>query len=336
MSVDFVRHLEEHQAFLKVKAKPLYLGSMTTTQRNLLPLLNGLEIFNSTTGQYEYCVGGAWITWAIFGAHHATHEPGGIDEVNDIDILNTGVLLSAHRARHEPGGADLVRDIDILGTGVLLSAHETRHRPGGADALPVGIPSNIGAANVAGILNEFVRRDHVHAHGNLSGLVSPAHAHADLSGVSADQHHAQLHAASHLVGAGDPLSVGTPVAISTANAEGVATNFCRRDHVHAMIAGHPSDPYFPANAKGVIRVTWRNSVFESYNTLRLYDQFGAAAVAGSNVVGSVNDANWHITEGSPFSFPAGLKSFQIQVSTTSPAVSSTLEISKVDMQIEKG
>jgi len=39
-------------------------------------------------------------------AHASTHEPGGADEVNDIDIGNTGVLLSAHKSRHEPGGAD--------------------------------------------------------------------------------------------------------------------------------------------------------------------------------------------------------------------------------------
>ena len=42
-------------------------------------------------------------------AHAGTHEPTGIDEVNDIDIGDTGVLLSAHEARHVAGGAD---DID--------------------------------------------------------------------------------------------------------------------------------------------------------------------------------------------------------------------------------
>lgn len=38
--------------------------------------------------------------------HHLQHEPGGIDEVHDIDILNTGTLLSAHASRHASGGAD--------------------------------------------------------------------------------------------------------------------------------------------------------------------------------------------------------------------------------------
>lgn len=43
------------------------------------------------------------------GPHAVTHEPGGADEVNDIDILNTGTNLSAHESRHVQGGAD---DID--------------------------------------------------------------------------------------------------------------------------------------------------------------------------------------------------------------------------------
>jgi len=60
--------------------------------------------------------------------------------------------------------------------------------------------------------------------------------HTDLGNVSVDQHHAQLHAAAHAVGSGDALSVGVPVNIGTANAEGSATNFARRDHVH----NHPS------------------------------------------------------------------------------------------------
>lgn len=47
-------------------------------------------------------------------AHHARHEPAGSDEVNDIDIGNTGVLLSAHKARHVAAGADQFIAGDLL------------------------------------------------------------------------------------------------------------------------------------------------------------------------------------------------------------------------------
>ena len=47
-------------------------------------------------------------------AHAASHEPAGADEVNDIDIGNTGVLLSAHKARHEATGADAFVGGDLL------------------------------------------------------------------------------------------------------------------------------------------------------------------------------------------------------------------------------
>ena len=47
--------------------------------------------------------------------HHERHEPGGVDEVNDIDIGNTGVLLSAHAARHVKGGADEITDYLNMG-----------------------------------------------------------------------------------------------------------------------------------------------------------------------------------------------------------------------------
>lgn len=46
--------------------------------------------------------------------HHPRHEPAGVDEINDIDIGNTGVLLSAHKARHVSGGADSFIAGDLL------------------------------------------------------------------------------------------------------------------------------------------------------------------------------------------------------------------------------
>ncbi|HKQ98853.1 MAG TPA: hypothetical protein VJV75_13335 [Candidatus Polarisedimenticolia bacterium] len=41
-------------------------------------------------------------------AHAARHAPGGADELNDLDIGNTGTPVSAHHARHEEGGADAI------------------------------------------------------------------------------------------------------------------------------------------------------------------------------------------------------------------------------------
>ena len=69
--------------------------------------------------------------------------------------------------------------------------------------------------------------------------------HASLTNVTADQHHAQLHASSHVIGGTDALSVGVPVNIGTANSEGTATNFARRDHVHAHPSGLGTDLHHP-------------------------------------------------------------------------------------------
>lgn len=74
------------------------------------------------------------------------------------------------------------------------------------------------------------------AHAHSGGVDGAQLDHADLIGIGVDQHHAKDHAASHIQSGADPLSVGIPVDIGASNAEGSATNFPRRDHVHA----HPS------------------------------------------------------------------------------------------------
>lgn len=51
------------------------------------------------------------------------------------------------------------------------------------------IPVDVAAANAIGALGTIVRSDHVHAHPDLSGVVTPAHAHGDLSTVTFGQHH---------------------------------------------------------------------------------------------------------------------------------------------------
>lgn len=47
------------------------------------------------------------------GTHAAIHEPGGNDEVGDIDILDTGILLSVHAARHASGADDALPDDSV-------------------------------------------------------------------------------------------------------------------------------------------------------------------------------------------------------------------------------
>lgn len=54
------------------------------------------------------------------GKHGVVHEPGGVDKVGDIDILDTGVLLSDHAERHAAGGADPLDDDSI--TDAMLKA----------------------------------------------------------------------------------------------------------------------------------------------------------------------------------------------------------------------
>jgi len=45
-----------------------------------------------------------------------------------------------------------------------LRKHARRHQPDALDPLPVGVPTDIGPANVEGVSTNFPRLDHVHAH----------------------------------------------------------------------------------------------------------------------------------------------------------------------------
>lgn len=75
------------------------------------------------------------------GPHAASHEPGGADEVNDIDILSTGVNLCTHATRHENVGGD---EINVAGLSGLLAdsqtplTHKASHVVAGTDAFMGG------------------------------------------------------------------------------------------------------------------------------------------------------------------------------------------------------
>lgn len=270
MGVDFVRHLIEHAAFLPLKGQRLLLQGLTTAQRNLLPVPNNWIIFNITTNQFERYEAGAWGPFAVnhnlLSATHPDTLPGAVVR-GDLAFGSPAPLWT----RLPIGGVgNYLRStgLDPAWSPILvgdLPAHSVTHIPGGVDALPVGIPSNIGVANAVGALNAFVRQDHIHAH--------PA-------GLGIDLHHPQIHAPTHIVGAGDPLSVGVPSNIGVANAEGALTNFVRRDHVHAhpaFGAGILANPHDHSDLAGV--TAWQHHTH--YNlVLYAYDLSPVPSVFG--------------------------------------------------------
>lgn len=83
-------------------------------------------------------------------------------------------------------------------TGVCLDEEHCPTRTSATPPAAVAAPyvptfapptGGVGPANVEGALQTLLRSDCVLAHGDLSGLVTPAHAHPDLSGVTFAQHH---------------------------------------------------------------------------------------------------------------------------------------------------
>lgn len=54
------------------------------------------------------------------------------------DPVNGSTQFKDHSARHENGGADEIEDLEILETGTLVSLHASRHASGGADPLTSG------------------------------------------------------------------------------------------------------------------------------------------------------------------------------------------------------
>lgn len=88
---------------------------------------------------------------------------------------------------------------------------------------------------------------------------------------------------------------------------------------------------FPADAKGILRIVWKNSG-NNTNNMDLYDQFGAAPVANSDESEAMATDVWEISEtDAPFDLPAGLKSFQLRLWTSG----GTLTVAAAHLQIER-
>ncbi len=88
---------------------------------------------------------------------------------------------------------------------------------------------------------------------------------------------------------------------------------------------------FPANAKAIMRIVWKNSG-NNTNNMDLYDQFGAAPVSSSAESEAMATDVFEISEtDAAFALPAGLKSFQVRLWCTA----GTLTASKIELQIER-
>lgn len=89
---------------------------------------------------------------------------------------------------------------------------------------------------------------------------------------------------------------------------------------------------FPAGAKAVLRIVWKNDG-NNTNNMDLYDQFGAAPVANSAESEGMATDVWEISEtDAPFDLPAGLKSFQLRLWTDA----GTITVAKAQLQIQRG
>ncbi|MBA7548865.1 hypothetical protein ES705_41333 [subsurface metagenome] len=82
----------------------------------------------------------------------------------------------------------------------------------------------------------------------------------------------------------------------------------------------------PAGRKGRLRIQWAG--FSATRYVDLYDRFGAAPIAGSQI--SEVRLGYGLDESNPFTLPEGLKSFQARL-WSSP---SGMTVEKIELQIE--
>lgn len=92
---------------------------------------------------------------------------------------------------------------------------------------------------------------------------------------------------------------------------------------------------YPAGSQAEIEIVWTNNTNSTVNFVRLFDQFGAADVASSEVSQTITSGGTYqiIKIGSPFALPSGLKSYMLQVKTTT---ATTMNIAKAQLVITNG
>ncbi len=138
------------------------------------------------------------------------------------------------------------RWIRLAPSGGVPAAHAASHQDGGTDELAVATLAE--AAAPGNNVSEALRPD------GAGGVAFSDVDHTDLTGVTADQHHAQDHAARHAAATGaDALSTAAAgtIAVADAAAVGTAETFARSDHQHALPApAAPADVTKAAAAAG--------------------------------------------------------------------------------------
>lgn len=156
------------------------------------------------------------ITLLGSGAHAATHENGGSDEIEVENLATSAVSTSfvlkpdgaggvtfgslpTHVASHENGGGD---EISVAGLSGLLAdgqtptSHASTHSDGGSDEITVE-----SLATSSNDTSTALRPD------GAGGLAFSDVAHSDLTGIGIDDHHARDHASAHSDGGADEVTV---------------------------------------------------------------------------------------------------------------------------------
>lgn len=91
----------------------------------------------------------------------------------------------------------------------------------------------------------------------------------------------------------------------------------------------PTD--FPLGRKGRLRVVWKNDG-NNNNNIDLYDRFGAAPVAGSDLAEAMAANVFTVNETGVFTLPEGIKSFQARLWVSA----GTMTVDKIELQVESG